>query len=93
MANSKVLVLTLVAWTVPVLTLAFLLFEALGCLPRASGLPNLSFGQVFGAVGTIVVLVATIRFAIVAPLLTVDVEKGYDGRRWKWSIIPWPPLR
>jgi len=86
--DLKTIVLTAFTWTVATIILSAMATVAWSLGPSTVGLPALGFVQILGVVGTLVIVVAAIRFAFSAPLLTHG-PNGYGNL--EFQVIQWPP--
>ncbi len=86
----KTVFLTAVFWglAASLLALGFLIAWPTGQGVFGLGPHVLSLTQAFGVVGTVMILVATVRFAVVAPLL-MHGPNGYGHN--ELQTIQWPP--
>lgn len=87
----KAIVLTAAAWGAAAALFALVLWAAIGPFAQTS---HITYGQVYGGIISAIITVAVVRFAVVAPLLTVDIVRDSYGvharRRLEWSMIIWP---
>ncbi len=85
----KTIFLTLIAWSLATVGFALIATLTWTLGSTAFGLAVPGFLPILGATGTLVTLVAVVRFAFTAPLLSVDREVSYGTKYWAWSLVVW----
>lgn len=85
---TKTFVLTLVSWALATLAFAFVAYLALGLVAGRLGMAPPVYLECLGAFATLVTVVAAVRFAFSAPLVTHD-RNTYGNP--EFMTIQWPP--